>query len=120
MRLKVANPFDFWPDEMIIETDQVHVVYKQMLSKQERTMLIKDISDISIEKIPFFATLRIIDVNFQDKPVVLKFLNKDDANNARWIIQGLRTSLDMGIDYTQFNAKELRDKMIEIAKMRKT
>lgn len=92
-------PFDFFPKKIIIDFNQIHFVSKMFfLSDHIRSVDIRDIGDVSVALVPFFATLTITDKNFNDLPIVIKYLKKDDALKIRRIVQGMTISRKMDID----------------------
>ncbi len=117
MRVKNVFPFVLFPDELIIDANKVDIIYNQFFSTaQVRTVLVKDIADVTVETALFFATLRIIDKSKEE--YAISFLKIDDAVKARRILQGILLSITAGIDLTSIDKEEIQTKVEEIGRAR--
>lgn len=91
-RFHTVFPFDLFPDEVTIDENKVNIVKKRFyFSYSVHSVLISDITDISLETGPFFASLTIIDSSNYRFPIEIKISNitKENAYTARKIIQGM-------------------------------
>jgi hypothetical protein len=103
-------PFDFFPDTLTIEPNQIHVTTRAFFkSARVHSIALKDISDVFIETAPMYATLKIIDRNFIENQVIVPFLKKENAVKAQRIIQGLIVAEREGVDLS----KVLDDSLVE-------
>ncbi len=65
-------PFDFFPDEILIDENQVRIVIRRFfLAEQIETILIKDIQWVMVETAPLFGTLTICTFKFGSAPIVI-------------------------------------------------
>lgn len=111
-------PFDFFPDEISIEPAQVNVKQKVFFwTSQMVSIPIKNISDVIINTIPFFASMTIVDRFFRQDTVTVSFLKKDEAHQARKIIQGLVIATREGVDVSKIEVKELIRRAEALGKM---
>lgn len=90
-RTKTVFPFDFFPDDLIIDSEKVNIIIRDFFgAEQIHGIPIKNITDLSVEHSAFFATLHILPGRvFQNQVVSIRHLKKNDAIKARNIIQGL-------------------------------
>lgn len=113
-------PFTLFPDDIIIDTNKVTVDYWEFfLSHHIRTVLIKDISEIIVETGLFFATIKIIDRDYAQNEVVVKYLWKKQAQRVGKIIKGLMVGVKEAIDFSSFSSQELLQKIEELGDVKK-
>ncbi|KKR80489.1 MAG: hypothetical protein UU73_C0001G0353 [Candidatus Daviesbacteria bacterium GW2011_GWA1_41_61] len=118
-KLSTIFPFDFFPDQIIIDTNKVNIISKEFFSSgRVHSIMIKDIGDVFIETDPFFAKLTIIDKGFTENSINLKYLKKEDAAKARKIIQGLVVAHEQSIDLAHFPPEELTLKLEKLGKIK--
>ncbi len=111
-RARAVFPFDFFPDELLIDENQVRLVIRRFfLAEQIETILIKDIQWVTVETAPFFGTLTICTFKFGSSPIVIKYLPLSKATKARQLLQGLITTNNEGIDVSKLDKKELVGKL---------
>lgn len=92
-------PFDFFPDDIIVDTENVSLIIRQFPGAEYiRVISIADIEDIMIEATPFFATVKLVVKGAKDNPIAVRYLRKNDARESRRIIAGVKRVLDEGID----------------------
>src|SRR5579872_5879168 len=73
MELSTFFPFDLFPDTITINPLMIRIVYKQFFATEEvKTVLIKDITDVTAETALFLATLKIIDRKDPKNPIVIQ------------------------------------------------
>lgn len=116
--VKSAFPFNLFPDELIIDANKVSIIYRQFLAAEQiRTIIIKDIEDVWVESIPFFATLKIKSVRAIELDIiVIRNLTKNDAVKAQRLIQGLMLSEQQEVELAEVNKENLDEKMEKLGK----
>lgn len=89
-RTKAHWLVDWFPDELVIQEKTISVVRNEFffLVSYIETMPVKDIGRVVYVKTPIFGGLRIIGKNTQHE-LHIKGLRKDQALNAKEIIEGL-------------------------------
>ena len=120
-KLSAIFPFDFFPNQVIIEEKQVIIVYKQFFfTFQDYHILIEDILMPIVEQSVFFATLKleIGPGGFQQNPPPVEFLKKPQALKAKRIIVGLLVCHKEKIDLNGLDKKEMIKKLEEIGRFR--
>lgn len=117
LKISAVFPFDFCPDEIIIDENKVNLVIREFFfSAQTHSIMIKMIKDVAIECSPFFATFKLVPDGYPGEPIVIRFLKKNDATRARAIILGLMVSLKEGVDPTKAPTKELKKNIETVGK----
>lgn len=112
LRIKSAKLLDFFPSEIVIETNKVNVSKRDyFFMRRLHTLAIKDIEDVFIEETPVYAALKIVDKGFVENVVEVQFLKKDEAKKARRLIQGLVTAYKEGVDVAYLPDEELAEKL---------
>lgn len=112
MRLQAVFPFNFFPDEVIIDEAKVSVIHKIFFfSRQIRSIAHEDIFNVVVEHSILFATLEIADRYFIMEPLRIPYLKKDEAIQARKIIQGIIIAKQNGIDLAPLDVNEIRAKI---------
>jgi hypothetical protein len=118
--LKSIFPFDFFPDELIIDSGKITIVKNYFyFSKQVRNIILDDVGDVMIETGPFFATLVILDKsagNVIKEDMKIHFVNKGKAFEARKLIQGLIICRKEKVDLSGHSEKEIREKVEQIGR----
>lgn len=90
LTMKTIFPFDLFPDEITINPLMIRITSKEFFGSEEvKTLLIKDIEDVTAEVSPFLSTLKIIDKKDKTHPLLIQPLKKEDAQKAEKIIAGL-------------------------------
>lgn len=117
-RICAVFPFDFFPDEISIEPDQINICIKSFFrSGKSYSIPIKNIADVYLYTSFMFASLKIIDTSYIENSVEVPFLRKKEAEKARRIIQGLILASKEGVDLSKIEPKKLIEKAEEIGKM---
>ncbi len=117
---KSVFPFDWFPDELIIDPTKVIIVHKEFLSSGTMdTVYIKDIADVVIETGPYLATVNIVDISYGASKHYIKKLKKADALRAREIIEGLVTALKAGIDILKLPGENILSSISQLSGMQK-
>jgi hypothetical protein len=103
-RAKAVFPFDFFPNEVTIDVNQVNILYNDLLSQRLHSIAIKNIFDVSVNSGVLFASLQIVDVGFKgEPPIEINYLKKPDASEARQIIQGLVIASKQELDLSRLD-----------------
>jgi hypothetical protein len=108
-------PFDFFPDTLNVEEKRVTIITRKFFfSSEVHSVDIKDISNVFINIIPFFAQLVIVSKTFRQNEVKIRYLWKSEAIYARKIIEGLRLFESKQIDTSVYTEQELIDKLNQL------
>jgi hypothetical protein len=117
-KLSTVFPFDFFPDDIVIDINQVNLIIRSFfLTERRHSVKIADITDVFIDTSLFFSTLHIIDVGFKENVIEVSFLKNSEAKKARRIIQGLCVAAKQGIDLTKIDDHNLLGKIEELGKI---
>lgn len=113
-QFQTAFPFDFFPDKIIIDENKVNIVSRDFLFNYHvRSIVIEDITDVSVDTGIFFATLTIVDSSNYRFPITesIRFISKENALKARKLIQGLILAKSNNIDLASIPISKVRDKL---------
>lgn len=118
-------PFDFFPNEIIIDENKVSIIQREFFwSSRIHSVIIRDISDVYVDTSILFATLVIIDEGFTDREIRIPYLWKNEALEARRIIQGLVVSLKGanspmlgGVELTNMSQQDLMVKVKSLGRV---
>jgi hypothetical protein len=108
-------PIDLFPDTLNIEEGRITVITRHFFTSEIHSVDIKDISNVFINMVPFFAQLEIVSRTFEDNEITISALWKRDAILARRILEGLRVFESKKIDTSNFTKEELVDKLEELS-----
>lgn len=109
-------PFDFFPDTINIEEGRITIITRNsFFSSQVHSVDIKDISNIFINTVPFFAQLVIVSKTFTENEIKVRNLWKKEAVLARRIIEGLRIFESKQIDTSNYTKEDLVSKLKELS-----
>ncbi len=115
LRIKAVFPFDFFPDELIVDRNKVDIINREFLkSATIRSVLHRDITDVIVQTSLFFAKVTIVARSFTDQVHEIHFLKRHEAIRARRLIQGLVAAVRQGIDLEPFSDQELTVKIEEL------
>lgn len=118
-KIKAVFPFNFFPDEIIIDETKVSVYHRIFFfSKQIVSVDYKDILNVILDHSLFFATLELVGRFFAEQPISVKYLKKKDAILARRVIQGMIIAKKEGIDVSAINIGQLLDKVERVGQTR--
>lgn len=109
-------PWDFFPTTIRIQENKVSFIFRQFLTSQEQDVDIRDISNTHIEQGFLLAKLKVISNTFANQPVIVDHLRRKDAQRARMYIQGLQVFNQKNIDTSDYEIKELIQKLGELQK----
>lgn len=117
--IKAIFPFNFFPDEIIVDETKVSI-YKRffLYSKEIRSLEYSDVFSVVVQHGPLFAHIVINDRYFAQDPIVVEFLRKKDAILLRRIILGLMIAKKEKILMHTMPIHELRMKLEKIGKTR--
>lgn len=113
-KVKTVFPFDLFPDCLCIDENKVSIISKTFMGTEHvRSVLIGDITDVTVQTTPFLSTLEIIDSSNVRNPIYIKVANLKtrDAVRARRIIQGLIAAKQSKVDISGLDHKELVSKL---------
>lgn len=117
IKLSSIWPFDFFPKHIIVDTNKITIIYREFFfSERQRSILIKNVTDIFVDLDLWFASIKLIDRSYAENILVIKYLPKADAIKARRIIQGLVVAVQNGIDLNNIQTDELLEKIEELGK----
>lgn len=101
LRIAAVFPFDFFPDEIVIDETKVNIINRIFFaSENTHSIPFKGIRDVLLETSLFFGTLKICPDGYPGQPICVRFLPKRGAIKARQIIQGLMVVARENIDIT--------------------
>lgn len=119
-RIKSVFPFDFFPDEVIVDRTKIDILYGMFFATREiMSILIENIYEVTIDYSLFFATLRFRVIGYQVDPPPIYFLKKNEAIRLRHIVTGLILAHKDKLDLRELTIEEVRDKMERIGTARK-
>lgn len=115
---KAIWPFDFFPNEIIIDVARVTILKREFFwTGNIESLYIKDLMHITVETGPFFSTLRLVDTSFDKKKHFIAYLKRNDAFRAREILQGLVIASKSGVDLTKCDIGFLAPSISELSDM---
>ncbi len=102
---KTVFPFDLFPDVVTIERKAVNFVQKHFfLTKRVVSVPYTEVHAVEADTSIFFGQLRVIDIRYNQEPIVVDRLWREDALKLRRIINGL-----MIIDQQKLDTKGMSD-----------
>lgn len=122
LKIKAFWPFDLFPNEVTIDLNKVSVYYYEFFySGENRSVLIKNIADASVQTGLFFATLKISTVfdrntgatnpGSKSNIITVEYLKRNEAIQAKRIINGLLIAMKENIDLTKMTKDEIKEKI---------
>lgn len=120
-RARNIFPFDFFPDEIVIDENKIDVIARIFFMSQQvysipYTYVTGATSSVGL----FFGSLSIEIQGFEENPPMLKWLGRQDAIKARRIINGMVTAHRQGIDLKKLDLIAMRDKLEEIGEAQRS
>lgn len=117
--LKTVFPFNFFPDEIIIDETKVTVVSHIFFqSKETHSVMYQDIFNVIVDNSVFFATMIIADRFFSREPTKITYLKKHEAMKAMRIILGMMVISKERVNTQPLPLEELREKAQRIGEAR--
>jgi hypothetical protein len=110
LTIKTMYPFDLYPDTLTIDSNKVNIITKELFgSANVHSILIEDITNLSVNTGLFSASLEIIDSGNLRYPIIytVKRLRIHEAKLARRLIQGLISAKREGIDLSTCEGKDV-------------
>lgn len=114
---KSVYPFELFPDKITICLNRITITYVKPFSRDERPIPIEYLNTAHVTAGVFFATLS-IETFGVDRPNPIHFLKIDDARTARRYILALVECKKNGINFGDYNIKEIKQKLLTIGKVR--
>lgn len=117
MDIKTKRIFALSEEEITIDLSKVTIIFRKFLGGESvQTFLIKQIADVRADLGLFYGSLRISDMFNPAEHTVITHLSKDEAIEARRIIQGLVVAAQNGVDLTRLRDNNIKRKLIELGK----
>lgn len=115
IKIKSHAPFDFFPDELIIDANKVELISNQFFSSSyTNTITLKNIAKVELENGPLHSKL-VIKPKLNTQPTIqISFLKKDEAENTKATLQGLIIAHEKNIDLKQISPENLKQELIKI------
>ena len=118
-RLKTIFPFVLFRDEVIADEEKITVVIGLFFqSGFMRSIMLKDIANVSIDTSILFSSLTIIDRNFVQDPIHVRYLKKEEAFKMRRVVMGLIIADTNKVDLSNYNIQQMREYTEEIGRAR--
>lgn len=114
LKATAVFPFDLIPNMITVDENKVSVIYKYFPNTETvHSVLIENITDVTVNCSPFFASLKIVDSTNYRHPqtIIIDKLYKKDAFHARKLIQGLITAKKEHINLCNFETKQLCEEL---------
>lgn len=104
-------PFNFFPDEVVVDKNKVDLVYGYFFfSKEVISIMLEDIRTVEVTSGPFFASLKIDIVGFEINPEPVRYLSKSCALEVRKIVVGLTKAKREEIELTEIKNPKVRSR----------
>lgn len=110
-------PFDFFPDTITIDENQVRIISRDFFFNHHvRSIVIEDITDVSVDTGLMFAALTIIDSSNYRFPIteIIRFISKQSAYTARKLIQGLILAKNKNINLSSIPLSKVKKELSEL------
>jgi hypothetical protein len=109
-------PIDLFPDTINVEEGRITVITRNFFfNSQVHSVDIKDISNVFINTMPFYASLEVVSRTFEDNEITIRALWKREAILVRRLIEGLRIFESKQIDTSNYTKEELIAKLEELS-----
>lgn len=120
-RTKGVFPFDFFPNQVIIDPNKVTIIRKSFfLTEKLHSIPIKNVTDVYVQTAPFFASLHVMDNSVANNVIIVKYLWKKEAEGARRVIQGLMDASKHEVDIHEIangTIDKIREKLLQAGKI---
>lgn len=117
LRANTFFPFDFFPDEIVIDENQVNIIRRRFIATKDiESILISEIKSVTVSTSLFFSSLTIsrLKPNYED--INIDYLPNQAAKDARQIIQGLMVSEKAEVDIAKIETNLLSKKLKELGR----
>jgi|SRR6185437_6270443 len=88
-QISAIFPLQLFPDQLIIDTQKITLIYNQLLGEVRETILIDQIGDLDLTLGPLFRSLNILSISHGKQWLKISQLRRDQALRAKRIIEGL-------------------------------
>lgn len=105
-RANTVFPFDFFPDTLVIDTVKVSIIQREFFASEYVTsILLKDVTDVIVERSLFLANLKITYSHHPMRPIFagIRMMKHWDAFRAKEILEGMLVVHREGIDLSKIN-----------------
>lgn len=102
--ISAVFPLDPFPDTLIVDQSKITILHRNFIGFEHiHSILIEDVTDVTVDTGPFFATIYITDSNNPRFPKIISVshLKRRDARRARNIIQGLLAAKREGVEFVE-------------------
>lgn len=113
---KAIFPFQFFPDEIVIETDKVTVIHRTLWYKTVHPMPLDYLMSVTVTRGILFAAISFEITGFETNPGDITHLWPGDAAKAKRYIMGLIEAKKENIDLSPVKPSEIRDQVEEIGR----
>lgn len=114
-RFRGVWPFDFFPDEVIIDKQSVTIVrHNFFFSKGKITCHFEDLVNSEFNVGPFFGSMSIYSKYFTDGEEQIHWFSRDSILRIHAILQGLLIAKKEGVDLKSVPDDELLAKLYEL------
>ncbi len=112
-------PIDLFPDTINVEEGRITIITRDFFfTSQVHSVDIKDISNVFINMVPFYAQLEIVSRTFEDNEITISALWKKEAILVRRLIEGMRVLESKQIDTSTYSKEDLIAKLEELSTTR--
>lgn len=121
LTIKSIYPLDLNPDTITIDKNKVNIIRKELFGMENiHSILIEDITNVTVGKGFFTATLDIVDsTNYRfPQTYIVKHLNVNNALMARRLIQGLIAAKRQGVDLSGITGENVADQLEDLGRAR--
>lgn len=108
LRIKTLFPFDFFPDEIIVDRYKINVIKSDFfLSKRTITIPLSSSIGVKVNSGPLFSQVEIFDPDGGQVTIHLENVPNQAAEKFRELVQGLVVAIRYGVNLTEMNKSEL-------------
>ena len=117
LTLTSIYPLDLFPDTITIDENKINIIKKDLFRAENiHSILIEDITNVTVSTGLFTATLEIVDSMNVRFPITytIRHLKIKKALLARRLIQGLIACKREGVDLSSFDNKEILESLEDL------
>jgi len=114
-------PLDWFPDTLTVDENKVNIIRKELFGMENiHSILIEDITNVTVGKGFFTATLEIVDSTNYRFPETyrIKHLNVKKALLARRLIQGLIAAKRQGVSLADLTSEDVLNQLENLGRAR--
>lgn len=113
---KSVFPFDFFPNDLIIDLSKVTVVKRNFfMSGSTQSVYMRDIVDVEVATGPFFSSLAVVDMYYAQNKMEINYLKRGEAMKAREIILGVVAAIKLNVNITTLEGDDMLGRIRELA-----